>query len=92
MIKKLLITRTALEKKVRNINQAIRLLDGICNPCDDMDRQLSTVRTLFEEQIGNIDETLRHLRETCEHDWVPAGNDSHYDYEKCTRCEERRRV
>lgn len=41
-------------------------------------------------------EKLKHARKTlseiCEHEWYGNGNDSPYDWEKCSICGEQRKV
>jgi hypothetical protein len=58
-------------------------------------KKLSEDRAKHLQAIKLIDETLENLRALCGesgHNWIPDGNDSHYDYEKCTYCGERRRI
>jgi hypothetical protein len=37
-------------------------------------------------RIVKIEKAIDAIRDLCVHDWAPDGNDSHYDYEKCTKC------
>lgn len=36
-------------------------------------------------------EALQVAQKKCEHTWVDDGRDSHYDWEKCTKCGETQR-
>lgn len=49
-------------------------------------------RKRFAEKIAALDKAIESLRAICEHEWIPAGNDSHYDYEVCCHCGERRKI
>jgi hypothetical protein len=49
-------------------------------------------RKHLAEKIAALDKAIESFRAICEHEWMPAGNDSHHDYEVCRHCGERRKI
>jgi hypothetical protein len=39
-----------------------------------------------------LEKSIEGLQEICEHEFEPAGNDSHYYYERCRLCGTERKV
>jgi hypothetical protein len=46
----------------------------------------------IEAQMKIINKIIELLQKICVHEWTPDGNDSHYDYERCTRCGLRNKI
>ncbi|MEQ1862322.1 MAG: hypothetical protein ABMA13_20580 [Chthoniobacteraceae bacterium] len=38
------------------------------------------------DRIKTVRGAIASLRALCDHEFVSAGNDSHYNYVRCTRC------
>jgi len=45
-----------------------------------------------EENLRKIRNAIKSGQEICKHEFVPDGNDSHYDFEKCKICGHRIRI
>ena len=47
---------------------------------------LTKRRLELEKEISDIGIAIRTIQNNCNHTWVSDGHDSHYRYEKCTKC------
>ncbi|MDR0384645.1 MAG: formate dehydrogenase accessory protein FdhE [Prevotellaceae bacterium] len=54
--------------------------------------ELLAEKDRIESRLKLVNEAIKILRSLCEHEWMHGGNDSHYDYEKCKHCGERRQI
>lgn len=53
----------------------------------DLDiKALLAARVAAERRLEKLTAAIDALRELCDHDFAPSGNDSHYNYQRCSRC------
>lgn len=53
---------------------------------DNIVDDLLVKKKALEIEIKKIDQAVKTIQESCIHDYVWYGNDSHYDYLKCKKC------
>lgn len=73
----------SLEKKIRELENVIRVLDKYNLDITEVEELLS--RTKSELSLSK--ERLEKIQKTCSHQFHYDGHDSHYNYYKCDKCE-----
>jgi hypothetical protein len=44
------------------------------------------------EALKKLEKSIEGLQDICEHEFEPAGSDSHYNYERCRLCGIERKI
>lgn len=59
---------------------------------DNIIIQMEARKALLDKESSALNAAIKAYQQNCDHSWEHWGNDSHYDYEKCTKCGESRKV